>query len=64
MYKNSKAAKNIIRKSAISRLENNISNYQQTMADTKDQEVLKKLQKKIKAHRLTIENTNNNLKQY
>lgn len=64
MYKNSKAAKNIRRKSAISRLENTISNYQQTMADTKDQEVLKKLQKKIKAHRLTIENTNNNLKQY
>ena len=64
MYKNSKAAKNIRRKSAISRLENTISSYQQTMADTKDQEVLKKLQKKIKAHRLTIENTNNNLKQY
>ena len=64
MYKNSKASINIRRKSAISRLENTISNYQQTMADTKDQEVLKKLQKKIKAHKLTIENTNNNLKQY
>tara|TARA_B100001094_G_C18109047_1_gene760074 strand:- start:338 stop:532 length:195 start_codon:yes stop_codon:yes gene_type:complete len=64
MYKNSKAAKDIRRKSAISRLENNISAYQQTMTVTKDQEILKKLQNKIKAHKLTIENTNNNLKQY
>ena len=62
MYKNSKAAKDIRRKSAISRLENNISAYQQTMTVTKDQEILKKLQKKIKAHKLTIENTNINLK--
>ena len=62
MYKNSKVARNIRRKSAISRLENTISIHQKTMRETKDDEILKKLQKKINGHKLTIENTQRNMK--
>lgn len=62
MRKNDKYAKATRRKSAIERLEKNISDYVILMKETKDKDDLKKYEQKIKRHRTAIENTKKNLK--
>lgn len=55
-------AKRIRQKSAIERLEDTVTKYQNKMASTKDEEQLKSLEKKVKIHRSAIENTKKKLK--
>ena len=61
------AAKNVRRKSAIERIERNIEAYNRLIptlnkSNEDDAKEIKKLESKLKAHKLTIENTNRALK--
>ena len=56
------AAKNVRRKSAIERIERNVEAYNRLIptlnkSDEDDAKEIKKLEGKLKAHKLTIENT-------
>lgn len=57
-----RTSKQIRRKSAMTRLQQTVEEYQQKMSSITDEEVLKKLQKKVNHHKLAIENTMNYLK--
>lgn len=61
------AAKNVRRKSAIERIEQNVKAYTHLIStlsksNEDDAKEIKKLEGKLKAHKLTIENTNRGLK--
>jgi len=61
------AAKNVRRKSAIERIEQNVKAYTHLIStlsksNEDDAKEIKKLEGKLKAHKLTIENTNRVLK--
>ena len=61
------AAKNVRRKSAIERIEQNVKAYSQLIStlsksNEDDAKEIKKLESKLHAHKVTIENTNRALK--
>lgn len=61
------AAKNVRRKSAIGRIERNVETYSQLIttlskSNEDDAKEIKKLESKLHAHKMTIENTNRALK--
>lgn len=49
--------KNIRRKFAAERLKNTLDMYAQQMSSIKDEDVLKKIQKKMNHHKISLENT-------